>query len=244
LLSNSSVTRLGEQLKNGNDDANTLTELEAYRSEFVPAYNHVVRILKDKLLLSVTGRFKSTISIIEKLRRSSSRLAQIQDIAGCRVVATTTMEQREIADSLRQWFPDIKFIDRTTRPSNGYRAIHALVRHDGRVVEIQIRTLIQNFWASISEKVADLHGQEVKYGGGPPELQRHLIDLSEAFRVAEDRNEQYALTHVSVVQAKRSGVSKDTWKKLRDDKSSAKKRYESAMSHVSKLLASKLLKGI
>ena len=58
-------------------------------------------------------------------------------ITGCRVVTTTTMEQERIVDALRQWFPQVRMIDRRTEPSNGYRAIHVLIRHEGRIVEVQ-----------------------------------------------------------------------------------------------------------
>ena len=244
MLSNSRVTKLGDLLRGGYDDASTLTELEEYRSEFIPSYNYVVRVLQEKLYLSVTGRFKSTLSIIEKLRRSSSRLAQIQDIAGCRVVVASTMEQRRVTDSLRQWFLDIRIVDRTIDSSHGYRAIHVLVKHGGRTVEVQIRTMIQNFWASISEKMADIHGQEVKYGGGPPDLQEHLLFLAESFEVAERANEDYAKATVRFNSARKAAVPNSVWKALREEKADAKKRFDTSMRQVSRLLSSDKLRGI
>lgn len=81
MLSNSRIDRLGELLRDGKEDAAVLQDLESFRSEFEPAYNEVIDVLR-RLGLKVTGRFKTTISIAEKLRRSSGRLAQIQDIAG------------------------------------------------------------------------------------------------------------------------------------------------------------------
>ncbi|MCL1525971.1 hypothetical protein [Xanthomonas nasturtii] len=144
MLSNSQVTRLGERLRDGVDDASALSELEAYRSEFVPAYNHALRILKEKLFLLATGRFKSTISIVEKLRRGSSRLSQIKDIAGCRVITRSLAEQLQVVDGLRQWFDDTRVVERTIETSNGYRAIHVLIRREGKIIEVQVRTLIQN----------------------------------------------------------------------------------------------------
>lgn len=216
MLSNSRVTKLGELLKQGRNDASILTELEEFRSEFVPTYNYVVRILQEKLYLSVTGRFKSTLSIVEKLRRTSSRLSQIQDIAGCRAVVASTSEQKRITQSICQWFTDTKIIDRTSQPNNGYRAVHILVRHDERLVEVQIRTGIQNFWASISEKMSDIHGQELKYGGGPADIQKHLLLLSQAFAEAEYANEAYGMAVVRLSAAKKVGVTREEWKSFRD----------------------------
>ncbi|MDE2181227.1 MAG: hypothetical protein KGJ40_10350, partial [candidate division NC10 bacterium] len=59
--------------------------LDEYRRSFEGAYETVVRTLRDELHLEPTGRpAKSTSSLIEKLRRESIRLSQVQDIAGCR----------------------------------------------------------------------------------------------------------------------------------------------------------------
>ncbi len=46
-------------------------------------------------------------------------------------------------------------------------------------MEIQLRTELQDLWAQCSELLADLHGIEVKYGGGPPEISALLTRLSE-----------------------------------------------------------------
>ena len=244
MLSNSRVTKLGELLRDGADSASLLTELEDYRAEFEFAYNHVVRILQEKLFLKVTGRFKSTLSIIEKLRRGSSRLAQIQDVAGCRVIVMSLEEQQRIVESLSSWFEDVKVINRTVELNQGYRAVHVLVKIEGRTVEIQVRTLIQNYWASISERMADIHGQEVKYGGGSPDLQVQLVRLAHAFESAEQTNEAYASASARVVQARRRGVSNAEWKFLREGKMASKARYEAAMREIAVVMAHDKLQGL
>jgi len=244
VLSNSRVTKLGERLRDGVDDATLLTELEAYRSEFEPAYNRVVRILQEQLFLRVTGRFKSTLSIVEKLRRGSPRLAQIQDIAGCRVVVNSLGEQERVVQSLRAWFSDVKVVRRTIEGNQGYRAVHVLVKIDGRTIEIQIRTLIQNYWASISERMADIHGQEVKYGGGPPAIQTQLLRLARAFESAERSNEAYALASGRLAHAKRQTASSAEWKLLKDTRMRSKSEYQSAMRKVALVLADKTLRGL
>lgn len=180
LLSNSKVDKLGEQLRTSALTPEILETLEQYRSEFSEAYSHVERILTDKLFLKVTGRpSKSTLSIIEKLKRINSRLSQIQDIAGCRVIATSIHEQDEIISGIQQWFANVVIDDKRNAPTHGYRAVHVLVKHSGKTVEIQIRTRLQHFWASMSEKLADLYGQEIKYGNGNKQIIEVLSKLSE-----------------------------------------------------------------
>ncbi|NMI20576.1 hypothetical protein E1J24_01360 [Xanthomonas hortorum pv. pelargonii] len=244
LLSNSQVTRLGERLRDGVDDATALSELEVHRSGFIPAYNHVLRILKEKLFLSATGRFKSTISIVEKLRRGSSRLSQIQDIAGCRVITRSLAEQLQVVDGLTQWFDNTRVVERTIETSNGYRATHVLIRTEGKTVEVQVRTLIQNYWASISERMADLHGQEVKYGGGPNHLLRHLLELAASLESTELANERYARAKLELSRAKRKRVSNEEWASIRKEEQQAKRIFEAAMSRARVLINSEILRGI
>lgn len=51
----------------------------------------------------------------------------------------------------------------------GYRAVHVIVSIGGRFVEIQIRTLGQDLWANVFERIADIFGRGIRYGE-PPEI--------------------------------------------------------------------------
>jgi ppGpp synthetase/RelA/SpoT-type nucleotidyltranferase len=74
-------------------------------------------------------------------------------------------------------FSGADIVDRRASPSHGYRAVHVIVRVDGKPVEIQVRSLLQHRWAELSEKASDLVDPELKYGGGPrPVLERLTID--------------------------------------------------------------------
>lgn len=157
--------------------------LSEYQAEFEAAYAHVERILTEKLYLTITGRpAKSNISIIEKLQRIKSRLSQIQDIAGCRAIVSSLTEQDDVVRAAQEWLPSVVVDDKRESPTHGYRAVHLLVTHNGRCVEVQIRTRIQHFWASISEKLSDTYGQEIKYGFGNVDVLRHLMNLSNVAR--------------------------------------------------------------
>ena len=149
-----------------------------------------MRIIRDQLGLATTGRHpKTTRSIVEKLRRESIRLSQIQDIAGCRVVVADVIEQDRVVASLRNAFPRASIIDRRNAPSHGYRAVHVVVSVVDRPVEIQVRSRLQHLWAELSEKCSDVFDDSgIKYGGGREAVRRMLKNFSEM--VADGENEE------------------------------------------------------
>lgn len=203
-LSNTKIDRLGNRLRNeGPIVESDLVLLDEYRRLFRNAYDDVVNRIRNQLNVQTTGRpAKSTGSIRDKLLRESVRLSQVQDIAGCRIVVADILEQDRVVLALRSLFADsnLDIVDRRKpskgwprfgeatyrrghravgKPSsNGYRAVHIMVHLHNRVVEIQIRTLFQNWWAELSEKLSDsLRDPSIKYGGGPANL-RHILSYA------------------------------------------------------------------
>lgn len=199
-ISKSQIDRLGERLKKGKSSEADLQLLEQYRQSFGAAYEIVRNAIREKLSLETTGRQKTTQSIVDKLRRESIRLTQIQDIAGCRLLVSDIAHQNEVVASLRNHFEDVTIVDRRENPSHGYRAVHVIVRCEGRLIEIQVRTALQQLWAELSEKLADIFGQEVKYGGGTDEIQHVLQKCSTMvsdYEVDVERVNQLQRTHTS-----------------------------------------------
>ncbi len=182
---------LGERLRKAEPIAADLERLDSYRRSFDDVYRAVVRTLRD-LGLEPSGRIKTTISIVEKLKRQSFRLSKLQDIAGCRIVVHDVTEQDRIVELISKAFANAKVIDRRQKPSHGYRAVHIVVEVNGRFVEIQIRSELQHLWAVWSEALADRYGQALKYGSGPAEIQESLTLQSEIFRLLEEREEMIA----------------------------------------------------
>lgn len=75
ITSRTQVDKLGDRLRSGNPTEADLRELDEYRRSFGPAYEEVVRRIRNELNLEPSGRpRKTTSSIIEKLRRESSRI--------------------------------------------------------------------------------------------------------------------------------------------------------------------------
>jgi ppGpp synthetase/RelA/SpoT-type nucleotidyltranferase len=180
--SKTQIDRLGDRLKKGPAEKSDLIMLDGYRRSFGPAYEHVVQVIRDQLKLEPSGRpAKSTNSLVEKLKRESIRLTQVQDIAGCRVVVADVSEQDRVVASLMSAYPGANnVVDRREQPSYAYRAVHVVVGGSGKSVEIQVRTTFQHIWAEISEKYADIYGSEIKYGGGSEDIRRILERMSGA----------------------------------------------------------------
>lgn len=180
-VSKTKIDRLGERLKKGDITDDDLRLLDTYRRSFADAYDEVVGAVRKELGLEPTGRpAKSTTSIADKLRRESIRLTQIQDIAGCRLIVPDIANQDQVVQSLSRLFENTNIADRRKKPSHGYRAVHVIVTHLGKMVEIQVRTALQHLWAEFSEKLSDIVGITVKYGGGNERIQDTLLTMSEA----------------------------------------------------------------
>lgn len=118
----------------------------------------------------VKSRIKEPQSIVKKLKRQGhevtleNMLKYIKDIAGVRIICSFTSDIYRIADMLAQQ-ADLKVMELTdylAEPKvSGYRSYHMLVTvpvylSDGVVdtkVEIKIRTIAQDFWASLEHKI-------------------------------------------------------------------------------------------
>jgi ppGpp synthetase/RelA/SpoT-type nucleotidyltranferase len=121
--------------------------------------------------LRTTSRLKTVGTIIDKLKRERTRLSKMQDIAGVRLVVGQGLsgltEQDRVVEVVSDLFPGSSTVDRRSRPSHGYRAVHVIPTVDECPVEIQIRTRDQDGWAHLMEAVADSLGRQVRYGEEP-----------------------------------------------------------------------------
>jgi putative GTP pyrophosphokinase len=119
---------------------------------------------------SIKSRIKSFESITEKVERKGlpfevdSVEKYINDVAGIRVICTFPEDVYLLADALLKQ-DDIMLIrrkDYIAEPKeNGYRSLHLIVAvpiylaHEKRLmkVEIQLRTLAMDFWASLEHQL-------------------------------------------------------------------------------------------
>ncbi len=185
-LSKTHIDRFGDRLRadfHGKDDVELL---DAYRRSFDDAYQTVVGTLRE-LGFEPTGRpAKSTLSIIEKLRRESIRFSQMQDVAGCRIVVPNVVDQDSAVATMRAAFPSATVVDRREKPSYGYRGVHVIVEISEKPIEIQVRSWLQHLWAELSEKLSDVRDPGIKYGAGPYAWQLFLTRISAVVARAEE----------------------------------------------------------
>ena len=200
-LSKSEIDRLGDRLRAGPPSPSDLQMLSDYRLSFRPAFELVQSKLQEQGLSPTGRRAKSTNSIVDKLRRQKTRLSRMQDIAGCRIVVEGLLQQDDLVKKLPTIFPSVTVMDRRANPSHGYRAVHVIVRVDGKRVEIQTRTLLQHRWAEASEKAADTVDPAIKYGGGDMKWKDWLASMSRLMATVEGNE-----LDIATLEAKLPGV--------------------------------------
>ena len=211
-FSKTQIDKLGERLKKGLPVKSDLEMLDDYRSSFGSAYESVVQKI-TQLGQSPTGRMaKSTDSIVDKLRRESVRLSQMQNIAGCRLVVENTEIQDQLIVDLTTGFCEASVVDRRKNPSHGYRAVHVVAVIAGKPVEIQIRSTLQHLWAELSEKTSDVIDPAIKYGGGNKKWQKFQMVLSDAVTRYEAFEEEFfalsaIMNHSSIARLGTEGRS-------------------------------------
>lgn len=119
---------------------------------------------------SIKTRLKSVPSIREKLERRNIALSlaaveeNLSDIAGVRVICSFVDDVYVLAHALLQQ-DDVELIEKkdyiASPKPNGYRSLHLIVgipiflKHEKRImkVEIQLRTIAMDFWASLEHQL-------------------------------------------------------------------------------------------
>ncbi len=118
----------------------------------------------------IKSRLKTPQSISAKLRRKGfeptweNALEHIDDIAGIRIICAFTTDIYRIATVIesQQHIKVLKVKDYITSPKpSGYRSYHMLIdvpvylsaRAEKVTVEVQIRTIAMDFWASLEHKM-------------------------------------------------------------------------------------------
>lgn len=160
------------------------TKIDILNEEFV----HIHRY---NPIEHVKSRIKDPKSIVKKLARQGhpetveNMLRYIKDIAGVRIICAFTSDIYRIAEMLEKQ-ADLSVLEVTdyisTPKQSGYRSYHLLMGvpvylSDTVVnvkVEVQIRTIAQDFWASLEHKIF------YKFEGeGPSYISKELQVCSE-----------------------------------------------------------------
>jgi len=169
---------------------NALDIIDNWRSSHSFALNTFQNTLRRKARQvtsspTVAQRIKRFSSIHAKLRRFRwLTLSQMQDIGGCRAVVGSVSGVRRLVDLYKASELRHKLVDEddyiTNPKPSGYRGVHLIYRyesekkpvHNGRQIEMQLRSPLQHAWATAVETVDTFTRQALKSGGGEGEWRR------------------------------------------------------------------------
>jgi ppGpp synthetase/RelA/SpoT-type nucleotidyltranferase len=133
--------------------------------------------------IEVTQRLKKRDTIISKLERyPHMALTQMHDIGGVRARLPSLACVNAVSRRLRKTWTIVKTRDYLAKSKeSGYRAIHHDVRRDGRVIEVQLRTVRQDAWANQVEDDGRALGTGYKFGFGAESIHGYYRIMAEIF---------------------------------------------------------------
>ncbi|MFD2841729.1 GTP pyrophosphokinase family protein [Populibacterium corticicola] len=155
------MSRMFMHFKFGMDEV--LTKINILREEFAHVHDY-------NPIESVSSRIKSPDSVLEKIQRKGCSYSHedlsthVRDIAGIRVTCSFVKDIYRIRDLLLAQ-RDITLVDErdyvSNPKSNGYSSLHLIVTvpvflstgPKDVMVEVQIRTIAMDFWASLEHKI-------------------------------------------------------------------------------------------
>lgn len=182
-LMKTEVTRFMMAYKFALDEVNTKIDILKQEFHYIHEYNPIEH---------VESRMKSFESILDKVSRKNYELSlasikeNIRDIAGIRISCSFISDIYQISEMLQNQ-KDIKTLavkDYIENPkANGYQSLHLVLqvpvfmsdRIEQVCIEVQIRTIAMDFWASLEHKIFYKYNRTV-----PIELIEELKDAAVA----------------------------------------------------------------
>ena len=185
------------------------TKLEILNDEFVHIHNY-------NPIEYIKSRIKTPESIVKKLKKGGyestieNMVTYVKDIAGIRIVCSFTSDIYKLAEMIGRQndLTVISVKDYMKHPKeSGYKSYHMIVsvpiflsnKVVDTKVEIQIRTIAMDFWASLEHKIY------YKFEGNAPEyisrdlrecaeivsnLDAKMLSLNQAILEAKEKQEQ------------------------------------------------------
>lgn len=164
--------------------------------QFIQQYNPIEH---------VKSRIKTPKSILDKMRRKNLDLSMdnvkthIQDIAGIRVICSFNSDIYRLVDMISA-HSDIRIVqvkDYVKHPKpNGYQSLHLIVeipvfltdRTERVLMEIQIRTIAMDFWASLEHKIYYKFDKQI-----PDHIEQQLRETAHIISSLDERMVQLHL---------------------------------------------------
>lgn len=208
------LTRFMMTYKFGLDEMTTKLNILQEEFQHFHEYNPIEHI---------KSRLKTPESILNKLYRKDLEVSlesikqNIQDIVGIRVVCSFISDIYKVSEMIQQQ-KDIKVIEckdyiKNPKP-NGYQSLHLILsipvfmsdREEKVFVEMQIRTIAMDFWASLEHKIY------YKYDKAIPEYLTK--ELTDAATVANDLDRRMEQLNKEVNQLKERDLAESDFSSL------------------------------
>ncbi|WP_042355929.1 GTP pyrophosphokinase [Bacillus rubiinfantis] len=198
------LTRFMMAYKFALDEMNTKINILKEEFSYIHDYNPIEH---------VKSRLKSPESIVKKILRKGydfsldSIKENIRDIAGIRITCSFISDIYELADMIANQ-KDIKVIEfkdyiKNAKP-NGYQSLHLILqipifmsdREELTYVEVQIRTIAMDFWASLEHKIYYKYNKDVP---------GHMVaELKEAAVMASQLDKKMERLHNEILELKQA----------------------------------------
>lgn len=174
------------------------TKLEVLDKEFSARY-------KRNPISSIESRVKSPMSIFRKLKKNNLEInvknitRNLNDVAGIRVICNFIDDIYDVVKLLGKQ-DDIRVVstkDYIRNPkANGYRSYHMIVEipvffAKGKQfmrVEVQIRTIAMNFWASLEHQLR--YKKDIESIEGIDEISRELLEAADIIAETDQKMQE------------------------------------------------------
>ena len=202
----------GDLLDEIQKDMMPMNELMAYYHCAIMEVETKFNVLDEQFSLqydrnpieSIKSRLKSTDSIIKKIKKKDLSFSlqsvqeNIKDVAGVRVICSFPEDIYMLADCLLNQ-DDIKLIEKKDYIKNpkksGYRSLHLIIEvpiflrseKKSMKVEVQLRTIAMDFWASLEHKLRykkNINPEETEI------ISKELFECSEISAALDKRMEE------------------------------------------------------
>ncbi|MDY8046825.1 GTP pyrophosphokinase family protein [Paenibacillus polymyxa] len=193
------------------------TKIEILKQEFQALHDY-------SPIEHTKSRLKSPESIMNKMIRKNSELSldaikdHIKDIAGLRITCSFISDIYDVSNMLQRQ-SDLKVLEikdyiKNPKP-NGYQSLHLLVQvpvfmsdcEELVCVEVQIRTIAMDFWASLEHKIFYKYNQSV-----PENLTRELKNAADSANALDLQMERL---HREIKEIKDARGEEDSIEELR-----------------------------
>ncbi|MGY5485338.1 GTP pyrophosphokinase [Paenibacillus sp. ALE2] len=193
------------------------TKIEILKQEFQALHDY-------SPIEHTKSRLKSPESIMNKMLRKNSELSldaikdSIKDIAGLRITCSFISDIYDVSNMLQRQ-SDLKVLEikdyiKNPKP-NGYQSLHLLIQvpvfmsdcEELVCVEVQIRTIAMDFWASLEHKIFYKYNQSV-----PESLTRELKNAADSANALDLQMERL---HREIKEIKDARGEEDSMEELR-----------------------------